>query len=138
MIFFLYEDYIQSFSRHISFFGAGRSCLGNMKLFVTGFSLIYEVRTHIRTIVNLLESYRLVSDFANQFSYASQASGVERRANVCTGKDEILIGRVGSPTRIRGQVRIFQTPLRCLRPTKELRWQTRERGIYNAMLNCCP
>lgn len=102
------------------------------------FSLIYEVRTHIRTIVDLLESYRLVSDFANQFPFASQVNGVERRANVCTGRDEVLIGCVGSPTRIRGQVRIFQAPLCCLRPTKELRWQTRERDIYNAMLNCCP
>jgi len=126
---------IQLFSRHPSFFRAERPCLGNLKLLIMKSSLIYEVRTHTRTIVDLLESYRFVSDFANQFPFASQTSGAERRAN---GKDEVLIGCVGSPTHIRGQVRIFQAPLCCLRPTKELRWHTRERDIYNAMLNCCP
>lgn len=48
------------------------------KPFIIEFSLIYEVRTHIRTIVDLLESNRLVSDFANQFPFVSRVSEVER------------------------------------------------------------
>lgn len=56
-----------------------------------------------------------------------------------TGEDEVLIGCVGSPTRVRGQARIFPKRHYVAPGQRRSYVGKREaRCIYNAVLNCCP